>query len=100
MISTFSFDAADGPGVVLACRSRKIGDGIGGMGDGLRLQPAGFVKAPAQAGLPAFFMHRPHVVPGHIGHQQLDRVGADINDRAANRFHGASDYAARLGNPK
>jgi len=41
-------DDADGPGVVLACRSRKIGDGIGGMGDGLRLQPAGFVKAPAR----------------------------------------------------
>jgi hypothetical protein len=45
-------------------------------------------------------MHRLHVAPGHVGHQQLDRVGANINDGAANGFHEPSDYEARLRNPK
>ena len=51
-------DDADGPGAVLARRPGKIGDGIGGIGDGLHLQPAGFIKALAEAGLPAFLVHR------------------------------------------
>ena len=68
-------------------RSGKFPDGLGGVRDGVGLEPAGFVKAPAQPRLPAFLVNRAHVAPGHVGHQQLDRVGADINDRATDRLH-------------
>jgi hypothetical protein len=37
--------------------------------------------------LPAFLVHRLHIAPGHVGHQQFDRVGADINYGAAGWLH-------------
>jgi hypothetical protein len=69
------------------------------MGDRLHLQPAGFVKTPAQARLPAFLMHRPHVASRHVGDQQFDRVGADINDSAPYGSHAAENYKARVRKP-
>jgi hypothetical protein len=39
-------------------------------------------------------MDRLHVASAHVRHQQLDRVGADINDRAAHCFH----CADKIGN--
>ena len=72
---------------MLVRHPRKIGDGIGRVGDGLHLQTVGFIKALTEAGLPAFLMYRLHVAPGHISHQQFDRVGANINYRAADRLH-------------
>ena len=83
-------DDADGVGIFFARNFRKFPDGLGGAGDGFGLQPVRFVKAFAQPRLPAFFMHRLHVAPAHVGHQQFDRVGADINDGAADGFHGAA----------
>jgi hypothetical protein len=41
-----------------------------------------------------------HVLTGHVGHQQFDRVGTDINDRASNGFHEPSDYELPLQKPK
>ena len=58
---------------------------------------AGFVKSPAKPGLPAFLMHRLHVASGHVGHQQFDRVGADINDCATVWLHAASRLRAAAG---
>ena len=46
-----------------------------------------FIKALTESGLPAFLMYRLHVAPGHVGHQQFDRVGANINYSAADRLH-------------
>ena len=87
-------DDADGIGISFARDLGELPDGLGGAGDGFGLEPVRFVKALAEPRLAAFLVHRPHVAPRHIGHQQLDRVGADINDGAANGFHEAQSYKA------
>jgi hypothetical protein len=52
------------------------------------------VEAAAQAGLGALLVKRLDGMAAHLGHQQLDRVGADIDDGASHGFH----FAARLAN--
>ena len=83
-------DDADGVGIFFARDFGKFPDGLGGVRDGFRLEPVRFVKSLAEARLPALLMHRPHVAPRHVGHQQFDRVGADINDGAPHSFHEAT----------
>jgi hypothetical protein len=75
---------------------RRIPRRLRGMGDGLRLEPPGFVKPLAEARLPALFVDRPHLAPRHVGHQQLDRVGADINDGAPHGFHKVTKLRGNL----
>ena len=83
-------------GVFFARDFGELPDGLGGVRDGFGLEPMRFVKSLAEPRLPAFFMHRPHVAPRHVGHQQFDRVGADINDGAADGFHEATKLRGNL----
>jgi hypothetical protein len=79
-------DDADGVGIFFARGLGEFPDGLGSAGDGFGLEPVRFVKIFAEPRLPAFLVNRLHVAPGHVGHQQFDRVGADINDSAADGF--------------
>jgi hypothetical protein len=58
--------------------------------DAFGLKPVRFIKSPAEPRLPAFFVDGLHVASGNIGHQQFYRVGADINDGAADGLHRAN----------
>ena len=87
-------DDADGVGIFFARDLGEFPDGLGGVRDGFRLEPVRFVKALAEPRLAALLVDGLHVAPAHVRHQQLDRVGADINDRAAHSFH----CAPKIGN--
>jgi hypothetical protein len=50
----------------------------------------GLVKAMPEAGLFALLANWLNLMAGHIGHQQLHGIGANIDDGAADGFHGAS----------
>ena len=66
----------------------EAGDGFGGGGDRFGLQAMRLVEAVPEAGLLALLADGPDLTAGHIGHQQLHGVGADINHRAADGLHG------------
>jgi len=65
----------------------KLPHGFRGARDAFRLQPPRFVETLAQPGLPALFEHRSHFASRHVRNEQLDRIRAHINDRAAYKVH-------------
>src|SRR5439155_27049936 len=56
--------------------------------DGRRLQAVSGVKAAAEPGLLASFQEWMNAAPGHLGHEEFNGVGADINDRSATESGG------------
>ena len=86
-------DDADRDGLRLAGYGREIGHGLGGGGNRFGFQAVRFVEAVPEAGLFALLAHGLNLIAGHIGHQQLHGVGADINDGAADGLHGPSQGA-------
>ena len=63
------------------------GNRFGGACSGSGLQSVRLVKALSKPGLPTRLEHGPDIVPGDIGYQDFYRVGANINDGAANGLH-------------
>ena len=82
-------------GLSLAGQGRKAGNGSGGGGNRFGLQAMRLVETVPEAGLLALLANRLNLIAGHIRHQQLHRVGADIDDRAADGFH-AGRHKSRL----
>ena len=80
----------NGDGLSLAGHGGEGGKRVGGSGNGFGTQAVRFVETVPKARLFALLADRPNLMPGHVGHQQLHRVGADINDSAADGFHGLS----------
>jgi hypothetical protein len=66
--------------------------------DGFGLEAAGLVEAASEAGLPSALEGRGHAAAGDFGHEEFDRVGADINDSArahGGKREGGQGYTAR-----
>jgi len=80
-------DDADRDGLRLAGHGGEGGDSLGRGVNRLGLQAMRLVETLPEAGLFALLANRPNLRTGHLGHQQLHRVGADINDRAADGLH-------------
>ena len=78
-------DDADGRGAQFRRPGGIAGGGGGGGGDGGGEQLAGGVETGAQAGLGAGFQNRRDPRAGHVGDEQFDGIGADVNDGAALR---------------
>src|SRR5947208_5808761 len=64
--------------------SSKLGHRPSRARDGRRLKAPGLVETAAETGLFAPFDERFHAVARHFRHEQLDGIGADVNDGAAN----------------
>jgi hypothetical protein len=54
------------------------------------LQLLRLIESTPQPRLFALFQHGPHFMSRYIGHQQLYRVGADVNNGATDGFHSAT----------
>ena len=65
----------------------KRATAVGGIRDGFGPQPMRLVKTAAEPRLVASLEDRPDVAPGDVGHEQLHRIGADIDDGPANGWH-------------
>jgi hypothetical protein len=59
----------------------------GRLADGRGLELACLVETPPQPRLPAFFVQWRHRPASDLGDEQLDGIGADINDGPAKRMH-------------
>ena len=90
---------ADGGGIFFLREAGEFRHGGSGVRDGRRLQNVRFVKPLTEPRLPAFFQHRAHLATGHVGDEQFDRVGADINDGAADGFHSSQITVRAAGSP-
>jgi len=83
-------DDPDGGCLVASRRTRKHGNRLRGLRDGIRLEPVGIIKPLAQARLDAALPDWLDVRHRDIGHQQFYGVGANVNDSTADWFHRAA----------
>jgi hypothetical protein len=79
-------DDANLTGPPIARQSGILGDGIRRGGNRFGRQAVRFVEAFSQTSLVAAFQSRLHLAAANVSKQDLDRVGADINDGAALEF--------------
>ncbi len=78
---------ADGRGILVAGVSDEFGDRAGCSLDGDRLEDLGVVKTGSEAGLFGSFVDGLDETVANVAHQQLDAVGANVDDGAASAAH-------------